>query len=401
MKIIILLLCVFLSTNASASTKNDLAKSNNSFATRLYKEFRLSNTNENIFFSPYSIYTAMGMTYLGATESTKKEFETTLHIEPDVNIHDAIKDLNRSLVKDKPSLLDHAKVLLGDDAYQFSIANALWVKPDFPIEQAFVETLADKYNAEARNELSVDAINEWVAEKTNDKITHLLKPNDVPNNTVTILTNAAYFLGYWQQRFDKSSTSDQIFHGFNDEKKVPLMYQTIETHYSETDQYQSVSLNYDNSSLAMAVILPKDKGEKAFRTLEEELNAAFLNELLSKQTKQEVQLYLPRFKMKIPSRLKKPLSDIGMLQSFTPKASFCGIYADCASNPIWINNVVHEAFIKVDEAGTEAAAATAVIMVQEIAMPINKNFRADRPFIYFIYDKETGVILFMGSLLKV
>lgn len=396
-------LCFLVMYSSALAEKLTIAKSSNKFATDLYKQLDQAGCGDqgdcNLFFSPYSIYTALGMTYAGATEGTKQEFEETLHIIDDYDIHSSIKQLNGLLITDNPSFLDRAKGLFDKKPYQLSIANALWVKPDFPIESSFKETLAKYYDAESRNDLSVNVINDWVAKKTSGRITDLLIPSDINDATVTVLTNAVYFFGNWKERFDKANTSDQIFYGFNEEQTLPLMHQTLETKYVETDLYQSVSLDYEDSSLAMAVILPKDLSKEAFGALETKLSASFFSDILGTQTPQEVQLYLPRFEMKIPTHLKAPLEALGMHQSFNEQARFCGIYADCKQDPIWIGDVVHQAFIKVDESGTEAAAATAVPMTLEaVSIPMAKLFRADRPFIYFIYDKNSGVILFLGRM---
>jgi serpin B len=396
-KLTFVIFCILAGWSAAWADEQKISQSANEFTFNLYKQLNDAQPDANLFFSPYSIYNALGMTYAGATEDTKREFEKALHIIDDYDIHGSIKQLNGSLITDNPSFLDRAIRRLSKTPYQFSIANALWVKSGFPIESSFKETLAKYYNAESRNELSVDVINEWVAKKTSGKITDLLAPSDVNDATVTVLTNAAYFLGYWKKRFDEANTSDQTFYGFNKEQTLPLMHQTLETKYAETDRYQSVSLDYEDSSLAMAVILPKDPSKEAFGALEAKLSASFVSDILGTQLPQEVQLYLPRFEMKIPTRLKAPLKALGMHQSFTPQARFCGIYANCENDPIWIDDVVHQAFIKVDEAGTEAAAATAVMMVRESALA-TKLFRADRPFIYFIYDKNSGVILFLGRM---
>ena len=399
MKLSFILFCILGWCSATWAYEQKIAQSANEFTFNLYKQLNHAQQDANLLFSPYSIYTALGMTYAGATEDTKKEFERILHIIHDYDIHDSIKRLNGSLITGRPSFLDRAVGLLSEKPYQLSIATALWVKSDFPIESSFKEKLAKYYEAEARNELSVDVINDWVAEKTSDKITDLLEPSDVHDATVTVLTNTAYFFGYWKERFNKSNTSEQTFYGFNEKRTLPLMHQTLKTNYAETDRYQSVSLDYEDSSLAMAVILPKDSSGVAFGALEEKLSASLVSDILGTQALREVQLYLPRFEMKIPTRFKAPLQALGMHQSFTVNARFCGIYANCEINPVWIDDVVHQAFIKVDESGTEAAAATAVPMVLESApIPITKIFRADRPFIFFIYDKISGVILFLGRM---
>ena len=391
----ILVVCIAVSLPHSLRAEDPvppIAESANEFAFDLYGELRSKPNAGNVFISPYSIYTALSMTYRGATGISKEEFEQLLHVDgAPKTFHSSMRELNSGLIS--PAF--------GSERYKFSISNAIWVNPRFELEQPYIDFLSEFYDAQAYNELSVPKINAWAEEKTGGKITNLLRDSDVDADTVTILTNAAYFLGYWQSQFEEENTEEQIFYGFETEENLPLMYQKLETKYYEEEGYQAVSLDYDGSDLAMAVILPKENTKQAFAAVEEQLNAGMLDTIMFKMGRQEVDIYLPKFELKYNSYLKSPLRKLGLKKSVTAEAEFCGIYSKCQEEPIWIKDVVHQAYIKVDEAGTEAAAATAVIMTTEVAA-IQRiiTFRADHPFIYFIYDQKSGVIIFLGRFLQ-
>ena len=389
MKYFILTLCIVFFSPSVVVAQPSAARSSNQFTVDLYKKIKEEKPKENIFFSPFSIYTALGMTYGGATDQTAKEFAKLLYAsEKSDTFHSNLQNLSNALQSNNKDIL--------------SIANALWIKPNYPIEQSYQDFAQKHYGAAVEDTLERNTINKWVESKTNNKIKDLIKPGMITADTIAVLTNAIYFLGQWQSEFDKSNTKDQPFYGFDQQGTVPLMFQNLKTTYAETDDYQFVSLPYQDTDLAMGILLPTGKTEDDIKTLENNLNADFFDNLFQSTHKNiDLDLYMPKFKLETELKLKETLKQLGLTDAFSDKrARFC-MMVDCNNEVIYIDNVVHKAFIDVDEEGTEAAAATAVLVATEVArIAVTKKFRADRPFLYFIYDTRTNTMLFLGRFFK-
>lgn len=239
-------------------------------------------------------------------------------------------------------------------------------------------------------------INQWIEEKTKDKIKELIKPGRLTTLTRLVLTNAIYFKGRWMSQFKKESTRPESFELISGDKaEVPMMNQAKEFNYSENETLQILEMPYEGDKLSMVVLLPKEK--KGIKGLENLLNAENLKNWISTLRQQEVIVWLPRFKMTSEFIMNEALKSLGMVDAFDMKlADFSGMTPDPV---LYISEVIHKAFVDVNEEGTEAAAATAVI-TREAAMPEPKPvFRANRPFIFIIRDKSSDSILFIGRVM--
>lgn len=362
-----------------------IADDNNAFATELYAQLR--KTDGNLFYSPYSISTALAMTYAGARGETAAEMARVLHyrLEGD-KLHEAfaaqIKELNGG-GKDR--------------GYALSVANALWGQNGYALVPAFTELVKKHYDGGmtlvdfmGATEEARKTINSWVEKKTNDKIKELLKPGILTEDTRLVLTNAIYFKGDWAVKFDKKRTAKAPFALIDGTKAdVDLMHMTADFRYASDASAQVLAMPYKGKELTMIVMLPKDL--KAF---EADLTSKVIDGWVKKLHEDEVHVWLPKFKMTSEFSLGETLSTMGMPTAFTPNADLTGMNP---SGKLYIQAVVHKAFVEVNEEGTEAAAATAVAVGEESVREENL-FRADRPFLFAIRHEKTGAILFMGRV---
>jgi serpin B len=370
-----------------------VAQANNVFGCELYA--KLKGQAGNLFFSPASIHTALGMTYAGAAGRTADQMAGTLHFDlPADRLHKAFGLLTGEL--------NNPPKQGTDPAYQLVVSNALWLQKGYPFRDSFTRLVKDNYGA-GLNEVDYAAaeparktINDWVGKATRDKIKDLIPPGVLNELTRLVLTNAVYFKSDWADTFPEHATKAGPFQlGEGKTVSVPLMAQWTHIGYMETEDFQLADLPYKADVLSMTVLLPrKADGLKA---LEEKLSAKALAQWLGKAKPAHVDLTLPRFKFISQFGLKAPLSQLGMVDAFDPgKADFSGM---TTTEKLYISAVLHKAFVAVDEKGTEAAAATA-IMVGTTAMPMEPRivFRADRPFLFLIRHRPTGAVLFLGRL---
>jgi len=368
---------------------------NSKFAFELYAKFkddpRVKKDGGNLFFSPYSISTALAMTYAGARGRTEKQMADVLHFSlPQERLHHAFGKLEKQL---------NAGGKKG--GYQLSVANALWGQKGEPFLKEFLDLTKKYYGAGPREvdfvrqtEKARKTINAWVEKQTKDKIKELIKKGILGRDTVLVLTNAIYFKGDWAIQFDKKDTTDAPFMISPDEKvTVPMMYLKESFKYWADGQLQILELPYKGKHLSMIVLLPRKTDGLA--ELERSLTLTNLNKWLEKLRKQQVLVYLPRFKMTWGVfELKDILIEMGMPAAFFG-ADFSGING---KEDLFISNVLHKAFVAVDEKGTEAAAATAVVLGR--GGPSVPVFRADHPFVFMIRDNRSGSILFMGRVMN-
>jgi len=371
---------------------NEFVNSSNDFSFDMYAE--LNEGSDNLFFSPYSITTALGMAYEGAKGNTAEEMEDVL----DIPANDSER---LEMMKDLQSLLNR-----NDASYELSTANAYWLREDGSLREEYKEAIEAYYLAHGEKldfagdpAGAVDTINTWVEEQTNDRIKDLLSEGDVDPMTYLILTNAIYFKSDWKYQFDTEATEEMDFHtSGGEEESVQMMRmndESKELNHAANDDVQILQLPYDNNEIYMYVLLPK---ENDISSLETELDGSYLANLQNALSPEHVDLYLPKFKFEQKYRLKKNLIDMGMPTSFGAGADFTGISDEAEG--LYIDEVIHQSFVEVNEEGTEAAAATAVIMREGSMEPSSGpvEFRADHPFIFFIQHKETGQILFMGKV---
>jgi len=374
------------------------ADGNSVFAFDLYHAVLEKEDIGNFFYSPYSISLALAMTYAGARGETAQQMVDTLHfILPDDKLHPVFNKLDMELAS-------RGEGAAGKDGEEFrlNIVNAIWGQRDYPFLTEFLDVLAENYGAGLRTldfytdpEGSRQIINQWVSRETEERIKDLLAKGDIVPDTVLVLTNAIYFNGAWLHPFEESLTQEGVFHLLdNGTVMVPMMRQTESFGYTEGENYQAVELLYDGGELSMVILLPR---EEEFESFEAELGAQGTTNILDHLSRTSVVLTMPKFNYESKVYLKEILSEMGMPVAFTTRADFSGIAGP--QRNLWIDNVIHQSFVDVDEAGTEAAAATAVVMV-ESAMPEEPvEVTIDCPFVFLIRDIETNSILFVGRVL--
>jgi serpin B len=376
---------------AQPARESTVVQGNNAFACELYG--KLAVAEGNLFFSPYSISNALAMTYGGARGNTAKEMAATMHFggTPE-GFHESFGELVRRIQSEDKKR-----------KYQLRIANRLWGQKDFGFVPEFISSSAKSYGAgleevdfRGATEQARQAINAWVEKQTQDKIKELLKPGILDNLTRLVLTNAIYFKAAWSDPFDSKNTKPGDFLvGGVKKVKTPMMRQSQRTQFMDGGTFTALEMPYEEYELSMIVFLPKKAdGLAAF---EKTLTAGNLAKWQAKLSDHQVDIRLPKFKTTAEFRLDKVLHEMGMRDAFDKeKADFTGL---SSVKELFITAVVHKAFVDVNEAGTEAAAATAVaIGLQSLPQPA--TFHADHPFVYLIRDNKTGSVLFMGRVVN-
>ncbi len=372
-----------------------LAEGNSDFAFNLYRE--LKKENGNLFCSPYSISLALALTYAGARGETEQQIAETLNfILPQDKLHPAFNSLGIELDK-------RGEGAKGKDSkgFRLNIVNAIWGQKGYQFLQTYLDTLAENYGAGLRildfasdPENSRLTINNWVSDQTEDRIKDLIPQGEIDIFTRLVLTNAIYFNAAWQYPFNKDSTSDDTFYLLDNKTvTVPMMSQTESFGYAENDKYQAVELPYDGNELSMVILLPKS-GQ--FQTFEENLDVEYVNTIIDTLQNRQVALTMPKFEFETSFKLKDALTAMGMPIAFSDNADFSGM---TGNRDLLISEVIHKAFVSVDEEGTEAAAATAVIMKLTAFPGEPVEVTINRPFIFLIRDIETGTILFLGRIM--
>jgi serpin B len=348
---------------------------------------KLRSKAGNLFFSPFSIETALAMTSAGARGETLAEMTKVLHIP--AGGQSAVGDLLRSL---QPG--PQAK-------YELSIANALWMQRGMTFRQEFLAETNRHYEAATHSvdfgqtEQARQTINHWVEQKTKDRIKDLFAPGVLSADCRLVLTNAIYFKGKWADPFNKSFTRDEPFHVTGDQTvQAPLMRRRGRYRYFAGEGVQAVDLPYAGNHISMLVILPA--AAEGLPALEKDLTADRIHGWVGKLTSKPGEVLLPRFKTTDEFDLTATLQEMGMKRAFTPTADFSGM----SPEPLLISKVVHKAFVETNEEGSEAAAATGAAM-RLAAAPAPQEpftFRADRPFLFAIRDTSTGAPLFVGRV---
>jgi len=373
-----------------------LIEGNSAFAFELYQALR--EEEGNLFYSPHSISVALAMTYAGARNETAQQMADTLQfmLEQD-RLHPAFNWLDAELAK-------RGEGAAGKDEEGFSlnIVNAIWGQKDYTFLSDFLDVLAENYGAGLRildfineTEQSRLAINKWVSDQTEGRIEDLIPQGAIDALTRLVLTNAIYFNAAWENPFDEDMTADGPFHLIDGGQiSVPMMKQTEAFGYTEGDGYQAVELQYDGNELSMVILLPE---ADQFQAFEEGLQSQQVCDIMSDLQSTGVTLTMPQFEFDSEFSLKDTLAGMGMPIAFSGAADFSGM---TGTLDLQITEVLHKAFVSVDEAGTEATAATAVI-VGESAMPGQPvEVILDHPFIFLIRDIETGAILFVGRVMN-
>jgi serpin B len=388
-------------TGSTQSGIQQVVDANNQFAFDLFSELDKSEQG-NIFYSPYSISAALAMTYEGAKGQTADEMKTVFHFPESEILRPNFAAIYNDINKENKD-------------YELKTGNALWAQYDYKFLDDYTERVEQYYGGKVRNldfaketEKSRQTINTYIEDQTNNKIKDLIPEGLLDPMTRLVLTNAVYFKGTWVVEFDKSDTTDQDFKVAPDNVvKAPMMSMSPEEksfNYADLEKLQILELPYKGDKISMLILLPKqgevfdyESGESIMfdYTLEDiEMSLEKLNEykLVMRETELN-SITLPKFKFDTKYFMSETLRAMGMPTAFG-SADFSGM--DGTKN-LQISEVIHQAFISVDEEGTEAAAATAVIMKETAFMPRNE-FRADHPFVFIIQEKETGNILFLGRV---
>ena len=386
----------------------ELVAGNTDFVFDLYHI--LSSTEDNLFFSPYSISSALSMTYAGARGETEKQMADTLRYRlPQESLHPAVNALDIQLNQRDDEV---------DNGFQLNIVNAIWGQKDYSFLQSYLDLLAEQYGAGLRitnfaeePEESRITINDWVSQQTVDKINDLIPAGMINNATRLVLTNAIYFDAEWEHTFDNRKTYDGTFYLLNGENvTVPMMCReggygyvgnpfvvdkqkrTAASYTGGEEGYLAVELAYKGNEISMLIIMPNPG---RFNEIESMLNADMVNDIVSNIRGETMLLSFPKFKFESGFNLAGSLIELGMTDAFTGNADFSGM---TGKRDLYISDVIHQAFVSVDEQGTEAAAATAVVWEMLSGPP--PSLTLNHPFIFMIRDIPTNTILFIGRVMN-
>lgn len=384
------------SPDANKADISTLVEGNSAFAFNLHQALR--DKDGNLFYSPYSISLALAMTYAGARSETEQQMANTLRfILLQNRLHPAFNSLDTELAR-------RGEGAKGKDGkgFRLNIVNAIWGQKGFKFLSEFLDLLAENYGAGLRPldfmgtpEESRIKINKWVSDQTENRIKDLIPQGAIDTLTRLVLTNAIYFNAAWQYPFKENATQNGIFNLLDGGKTtVPLMKQTEMLGYAEGSGYQAVELPYDGREFSMVILLPRAGN---FKTFEGALDAQKVSSTVKGMKPRRVALAMPRFKFESSFNLNDTLTKMGMPVAFSRNADFSGM---TGNRDLFISNVIHKAFVAVDEAGTEAAAATAVVMTTTSLPEAPVEVTVDRPFIFLIRDIKTGAILFVGRILN-
>lgn len=370
-----------------------MVEANNNFAFNLYSE--LKGSADNTFFSPQSISSVGAMLYEGARGETADQIRNVFGFPE--NIEEC-----RSYFSQLQQRLNRP-----GREYTLQTANALWAEQKYKFLKEFVDIVTSYYGGEARNvDLIKDAegsrklINEWVERNTEHRITNMLGPGSLNTLTRLILTNAICFKGYWANQFKKGLTEYEDFYITPaNTVKVPIMKMpadSIEFLYTEDNRMQLLEMPYKGDDLSMLILLPMEKDLTTLERLIDlnRLNNFKLMDLRRGMWRQKINIWMPKFELRTDYDLHNNLKNMGMDLPFGMDADLSGMDG---TKDLYVSQMKHKGFVKVDEEGTEAAAATAAVVTLRGFMP-TKNFKVDHPFIYTIIERETGNILFMGRV---
>ena len=390
LRVSLIVLAASLIPSESRAQQTDLellAERNAAFGFDLYQVLRAKEGN--LFLSPYNISTALAMTYAGARGQTEREMAEVLHFPPEQS----------ALHHNYSGLQSHMNGIQERGRVRLHVANSLWYQKDQHFLETYFNLVRTHYGGGlnpvdfARNtEAARGAINSWVEDKTERKITNLIRPGLLGRSTALVLCNAIYFKGNWARRFDPEFTREADFHVTRDRVvKVPMMSGSAEFKWKVYEGFRAIELPYEGSGLSMVILLPDsmDGLTDLERSLTGESVRSWIQELIGVQPS-EIAVHLPRFSTSAEFELAEVLTAMGMPGAFTG-ADFSGM---TGNRDLSISEVVHKAYVDVNEEGTEAAAATGVVMKRGGAV-----FLVDRPFLFLIRENDTGSILFIGRII--
>lgn len=374
-----------------AAPDTSLVMGNNRFALELFQYIR--SDEKNVFYSPYSISAALAMTYGGARGESEKQMSQVLHFSPDQQkFHPKFRDL-----------LSYVAGLQQGDSLEMRTANALFVQKEFPVLTSYLDLINNYYGAglqqvDFKNDLEKARlqINAWVAQQTQNRIKDLIVQGMINELARLVIVNTIYFNGSWEHRFDEKETMTRPFYRMPGKSSdASFMHRQGEYRYYQDDLLQAIEIPYLDSTLSMLVLLPQDHASMG--TLEQSLNAGKYLSWIRQMSLTKVNLYLPRFRMTAEFELSEVLKKMGMPHPFSLQADLSGIDG---KKDLLIDKVIHKAFVEVSEKGTEASAATAVVIRLKSA-PVVPEFNANHPFLFFIKDNQYHSILFAGKMNEV
>lgn len=387
----------FIAADDSASTSDGISQvinANNQFAIAMYQQIngQPDQADKNVFFSPYSLSTAMAMLYAAAEGETKAQIQKTFYYPSMDILNPNSAALYNQFNKPNPD-------------YKLATVNDLWMQQGLTPTKSYVDTVKRYYGGQVTNldfrgspDPSRLIINKKIAQHTNQLIPELLPKGSIKPITVAVLTNAVYFKGDWKVPFEVDTTTDQPFYNpMGTSSNVKMMQLQSYFRYNEDKQVQVVQLPYKGDDLSMLVVLPKSKDKAAMQQLVRDLSADKIKQWSKDLVGQEVNVHLPKFRLEVGYQMKDLLTDMGMPRAFQKGAGF-NLFDN--SPPIYVDDVYHKAVVIVDEKGTEAAAATAIVVDAESASAPPPMFKADHPFVFMIKDNKTDAILFLGQMNK-
>lgn len=372
-------------TNANSAEEFDIATANNAFAFDMYDKIK---NDANTIFSPYSIFTAMAICYDGSAGSTQKQLSDVFYYPLDKQV---LENSSQNMI---------VTINSENDQYILNTANALWVQEDYTLKSQYVNNAETYYGGKVQSLDFIDEtdnsrliINEWIENKTNNKIVDLLAEGSLSPDTRLVITNAVYFNGKWMTEFEEAVTSKRSFTLSSlSVKDVDTMYVAGKFNYFGDESASILELPYKGNDLSMYVVLPAENNIDEF---ESNFTLDNYDELKDSMNKDYVlDLWMPKYNFETKAQLNEPLQDMGLVDAFqSDVADFSGM----SDMSLSISDVVHQAYIGVNEKGTEAAAAT-IVGVEEEALETDIQLKINHPFLFFIEDSRTGCILFMGKV---
>lgn len=368
--------------SASPAVTRPVVEGNTRFALSLYKEIRAQGGN--LFFSPYSISTALSLTSAGARGKTLEQMTATLHLPDQKALHPGLAALGGELASRQGK------------GVELTTDNRVWLQAGHPVTDSFRDALkasgsvVETADFKGTPEIARDWINRRVARSTRKKVTDLLPAGSVTGDTRVVLANAVYFKGDWANKFKKEKTRPGTFTGPAGKVTVPFMVQTAELGKLELESSDVLELPYAGGELSMLIAVPL--ADKTLANVEQELIGGKLTGL-PELPKIKVEVQLPKFKLTSSLQLPSTLRSMGMDEAFGPTADFSGIDG---TKDLYLSGVFHKAFVDVNEEGTEAAASTGAVIKARSKPPV---FRADQPFVFVIRDRKTGTVLFLGRVM--
>ena len=387
-QVILFFLIIFFQTQLTFSQKAKLINNINQFNFKIYD--KIDKGNDNVIFSGYSISNALSVIYGGAKGKTATEFESVLNNNKKQDIHKYYKSLNEDL-----SLNREVELLT---------ANALWLQKSYKYEKQYEDIIVKNYNAEI-NKASFNnkkgrkkaktEINLWVKEKTEGNITNFIKPNMLSESSVLVIINAIYFNSLWNKAFLKEKTKENFFFTLNgDSTKTFFLNNNLSINYYEDEKTKVVEIPYKNNKASIIIMLPHDNYLKCIN----EIDINYYKQALNNFRKRTVNVSIPKFKLEADYNLSKILKKIGLEIAFKGKADFSGI---TGKKDIHISKIIHKSVIELSEKGTEASSSTAILTTRSTSIPSKpKRFNANHPFVFFIKDNTTNLILFTGVMNK-